>query len=65
MLPRESSLIALGLQLQETRAAIDNMCALLAEFQRKHTDMAGRVDALCAEKVREHEPPSPDCSLVW
>ena len=65
MPPRESSVTALGLQLQETRAAIDNMCALLTEFQRKHADVAERVDALCAEKVRDQEPPSPDCSLVW
>jgi hypothetical protein len=41
------------------------MCALLAEFQRKHADVVERVDALCAEKVRDQEPPSPDCSLVW
>ena len=65
MQPRESGLARLELQLQETRAAIDNMCALLAELQRKHADMAESMDALCAETVRVHEAPSPDCSLVW
>lgn len=65
MQPRESSLAGLELQLQETRTAIDIMCALLAEFQRKHTDVAESVDALCEDKVHGHEAPSPDCSLVW
>jgi hypothetical protein len=56
----DNVLVELVVQLRETRTAIDNMCALLADLQRNHVQISADVDS----QVKP-EAPSPDCSLVW